>query len=68
MRLSQQSGKTGKQKARIRTNIRNWRWGYRKSSECTNSSSWKTCAWNSRQLFEIVKSMTRKFQPRLQCI
>ena len=23
---------------------------------------------NSRQLFQIVKSMTRKFQPRLQCI
>ena len=23
---------------------------------------------NSRQLFEIVKSVTRKFQPRLQCI
>jgi len=23
---------------------------------------------NSRQLFRIVKSMTRKFQPRLQCI
>jgi len=23
---------------------------------------------NSRQVFQIVKSMTRKFQPRLQCI
>jgi len=23
---------------------------------------------NSRQLFQIVKSMTQKFQPRLQCI
>jgi len=23
---------------------------------------------NSRQLFQIVKSMTRKFQPLLQCI
>jgi len=23
---------------------------------------------NSRQVFETVKSMTRKFQPRLQCI
>ena len=23
---------------------------------------------NSRQLFQIVKSMTRKFQPRVQCI
>jgi len=23
---------------------------------------------NSRQLFQIVRSMTQKFQPRLQCI
>jgi len=47
-----------------------------KSSKWISSSNWKTCAeleaanakGNSRQVFQIIKSMTRKLQSRLQCI
>ena len=41
MRLSQQSGKIGMQKAQIRNDIKNSRLRYRKSSEWINSTSWK---------------------------
>ena len=49
MRLSQQSGKREKQKAKIRTDIKNWRLRYRESSELINSSNWKALAWNWKQ-------------------
>jgi len=64
----------GRQEATSRTEGR----GYKESSEWINSSSWKgrmcmelktaNSKGNSRKLFQIVKSMTRKFQPRLQAI
>ena len=76
MRLPQQSGKREKQKAKIRTDIKNWRQRYRElrvdkqqqlegmcmELEAANSKG------NLKQLFQIVKSMTRKFQLCLQCI
>jgi len=46
---------------------------YRESSDWINSNNWKACVeleaadakGNFSQLFQILKSMTRKFQPRL---
>ena len=46
MRLTQQSGKREKQKAKTRNDIKNWRQRYEESSEWINSSSRKACAWN----------------------
>ena len=78
MRLTQQSEKREKQKAKIRTDIKNWRQRYRDSSEwiykqqqpegmCVELEAVNPKG-NSRQLFQIVKSITLKFQPPLQCI
>ena len=76
MRLMQQSGKReakGKDKKRyqelkaevqrkLRVDKQQQLEGMRMELEAANSKG------NSRQLFQIVKSMTRKFQPRLQGI
>ena len=46
VRLTQQSGKREKQKAKIRTDISRAEGRGTESSEWINSSSWTACAWN----------------------